>query len=153
MDEVDRVAGRMSLAALSGLLGGAALATYKGSPLPKTCVSMAMSCAVVGTACFGFERLSNVALRHVVGTNDKGTKTKALYGSHALGGMVGGGIAGALFQRRPVPGMVLCTPIMVAVAFAEEKFEEKRQERLRKVMSQAEENSRIATNAESSQSP
>lgn len=134
MDEIDRVAARVSLAALSGLVGGAALATYKGSPLPKTSVSMAVSCALVGTACFGFERLSNVALQQVVvpmdDKNNDDTEKRLFYGSHALGGMIGGGIAGALFQHRPIPGMLLCTPIMIGVAFAEEKFQEERQLRL-----------------------
>lgn len=144
MDEVDRVAGRVSLAALSGLLGGAALATYKGHPLPKTSVFMAVSCALVGTACFGFERLSNVTLRQFVDANDDQSEKRLFYGSHALGGMIGGGITGALFQRRPIPGMMLCTPIMIGVAFAEQKFEEERQKRLRQLMATAEETSPVA---------
>ena len=153
MDEVDRVAARMSLATLSGLLGGAALATYKGSPLLKTSISMAVSCALVGTACFGFERLSNVALQQFVDTTkDEQPEQRVLYASHALGGMIGGGIAGALFQRRPIPGMMLCTPIMVCVAFAEEKFEEERQERLRQLMAKSSEStSTVATDGDDGQ--
>jgi len=137
MEEVDRVAGRVLLAALSGLLGGAALATYKGSPLPKTSVSMAASCALVGTACFGFERLSNVALRQVVDTKNEQIRERVFFGSHALGGMVGGGITGALFQHRPIPGMMLCTPLMIGVAFAEQMFEKERQERLRQQLARS----------------
>lgn len=137
MDEVDRVAGRVSLAAMAGLLGGVALATYKGHPLLKTSVSVAASCALVGTACFGFERLSNLALRQIIIVNnntDEQTQQRVFYASHAIGGMIGGGITGALFQRRPLPGMALCVPLMVGVAYAEEKYAEERQERLRQLM-------------------
>jgi hypothetical protein len=136
MDEVDRVAHRVTLSALAGLLGGASLATLKGSSIPRNALSMATSCALVGTACFGFERLSNVAMRQTVlaaenSTSDNNERTSTLlYASHAIGGMVGGGITGALFQHRPIPGMILCTPLMLGIALAEQAFETARKERL-----------------------
>lgn len=138
MDEVDRVANRVSLAALAGLLGGASLATLKGSSIPRTAVSVAASCALVGTACFGLERLSNVAMRQVADTvSDKDRKTMALYASHAIGGMVGGGITAALFQQRPIPGMVLCTPLMLGIALAEQAFETAKEERLQEMLAKS----------------
>ena len=60
--------------------------------------------------------------------------SKYSYASHALGGMIGGGITGALFLHRPIPGMMLCTPVMIGVAYAELCFEKERQERLRQLL-------------------
>lgn len=138
MDEVDRVANRVSLAALAGLLGGASLATYKGSSIPRTALSVAASFAMVGTACFAFERLSNVAMRQVVDTiSEKDHKTMALYASHAIGGMAGGGITAALFQQRPIPGMILCTPLMLGIALAEQAFETAKDERLQEMLAKS----------------
>lgn len=137
MDQVDRVAGRVSLAALTGLVGGAAIATYKGHPLPKTCISTAVSFALVGTACFGFERLSTVVIRQLTmapSSQEDPNTEQVFYASHALGGMIGGGITGALFQHRPIPGMMLCTPLMIGVAYAELCFEKERKERLRQLL-------------------
>jgi hypothetical protein len=143
MDEVDRVAHRVTLSALAGLLGGASLATLKGSSIPRNSLSMATSCALVGTACFGFERLSNVAMRQIVlaaenNTSDNNENTSTLlYASHAIGGMVGGGITGALFQHRPIPGMILCTPLMLGIALAEQAFETARKERLSEMLAKS----------------
>lgn len=95
---------------------------------------MAASFALVGTACFGFERLSNVAIRQMATSSQEDSNEQVFYASHALGGMIGGGIAGALFQHRPIPGMLLCTPVMVGVAYAELCFEKERQERLRQLL-------------------
>ena len=130
MDEVDRVAFRVSMAGLTGCVGGVSLATLKGYPMLQSAFTTATSCAMVGTACFGFERLANVAMRKVVDTRDEQTKTIVFYASHAIGGMIGGAITSTLFQRRPLPGMILCTPLMLGVAFAELSFEAERQKRL-----------------------
>jgi hypothetical protein len=138
MDEVDRVANRVSLAALTGLLGGVSLATYKGSSIPRTSLSMAASFAIVGTACFGLERLSNVVMRQVnVENSDNKHEQMALYASHAIGGMVGGGITAAIFQQRPIPGMILCTPLMLGIALAELTFKAAREERLQEMLAKS----------------
>lgn len=138
MDEVDRVASRVSLSALIGLVGGAAVATYRGAHVPKASLSTAGSCALLGTVCFGIERLSNVTIKSLSSKDDDNhtnhTTTRRLYASHALGGLTGGGIAGGIFQRQPLSGMALLTPIMCIVAFSESKLEEKRREKLLQAM-------------------
>lgn len=138
MDEVDRVANRVSLAALTGFLGGVSLATYKGSSIPRTSLSMAASFAIVGTACFGLERLSYVVIRQLnVDNNDNKQNQMAFYASHAIGGMAGGGITAAIFQQRPIPGMILCTPLMLGIALAEQTFEAAREERLQEILAKS----------------
>lgn len=127
MEDIDRVANRMTISSVAGLVGGATMAIHKGSPVLKSSVSVAMSCALVSTACFGIERLSNVALRSANVIADPST---SFYASHALGGSVGGAMTGALFQSRMMPSVLLFTPAMVLVAFGEIQFEKARQARL-----------------------
>ena len=55
---LDHLAARVTVSALTGLGCGAAYATYKGFPVPKTSMSAALSCALVSTACFSMERLA-----------------------------------------------------------------------------------------------
>lgn len=131
MEEVDRVANRVSIAAVSGLIAGAAFATHRGASVPRTAVSVAASCALIGTACFGTERIANMTMKQVAPTNDPKTNARMLYVSHAIGGFAGGGITGGLFQRHPVPGMILFAPVMMAFAWAELRLEQEREERLR----------------------
>jgi tartrate dehydratase alpha subunit/fumarate hydratase class I-like protein len=74
-------------------------------------------------------------MRQVVDTmSDKETKSMAFYASHAIGGMVGGGITAALFQQRPIPGMFLCTPLMLGIALAEQAFETAKEARLQEML-------------------
>ena len=132
MDEVQRVSNRMTVSFLGGLATGVAIALRKGLPVAKTAISIGASCAMVGTACFGLERVSNVALQQVVLTNNN-DKTR-LYISHAIGGAAGGGMVGYLYQFRVIPGIMLFTPAMLAVAFGEIKFEQARQARLQQLL-------------------
>jgi hypothetical protein len=100
---------------------------------------MAASFAMVGTACFGLERLSNVIMRQVhVENNDNEQKQMTFYASHAIGGMAGGGITAAIFQQRPIPGMILCTPLMLGIALAEQMFEAAREKRLQEMLAKSE---------------
>ena len=131
MDEVKRVANRMTIAFMSGLAGGSIYALMKGRPAGKIAVAVAANCAVVSTACFSLERVSNVALRQVLNEEDHNT---SLYLSHAIGGAVGGSLLGYLFQFRAMPGFMLFTPAMVMVAFGEIKFEQARKVRLEKLL-------------------
>lgn len=135
MEDIDRVANRMTISSVAGLVGGATMAIHKGSPVLKSSVSVAMSCALVSTACFGIERLSNVALRSA----NVADPSTAFYASHALGGSVGGALTGALFQSRMMPGVLLFTPAMVLVAFGEIQFEKARQARLLRLLREIDE--------------
>lgn len=138
MDQVDRVAFRVSIAAGSGLILGAAVATYRGHPIARTMLSVAGTCALSGTACFGSERITHFILQSSISEEKLDYRTR-LYTSHALGGVMGGGIIGGLSLGKPIPGMLLFTPIMLGIAFAELKAEEYREERLRELISKANE--------------
>ena len=140
MEEVDCVAHRVALSAAAGLALGAAIAVFKGSPIGRTALSVSASCALTGTACFGSERVADNAIRllaeHSIISTGMDETTK-IYASHAIGGGIGGGIAGGLFQGRIMSGVLLFTPIMLSVAYAELSAKEYRQERLRQILSKS----------------
>lgn len=106
-------------------------AVLKGRPVGKTAIAIAANWAVVSSTCFSVERVSNVALGHVMNEEDYNIR---LYLSHAIGGAVGGSVLGYLFQARVMPGVMLFTPAMVVVAFGEIKFEQARKARLEKLL-------------------
>jgi len=62
MEHIDHLANRVTASALTGLFLGASLATFRGRPLPKTSLSVAVSCALTGTACFASERVVHFAM-------------------------------------------------------------------------------------------
>lgn len=124
MDQVDRVAHRVSLCSVMGFIGGLSYATFKGLPQRTTALKAAGSCAIVGTALFGTERIAFVALqsqiqneRHLVVT------------SHAFSGVIGGGMGGYLYQKKPFRGMFFFVPIMLSVGYLELAWDEKRKAR------------------------
>jgi hypothetical protein len=126
----------MVLCSMAGLTVGAAMALRKGLPVIRTSLVMGANCAMVGTACFGLERVSNIALRQVM--NDKENKNNRLYLSHAIGGATGGGLVGSLFQFRVFPGIAAFTPLMLMVAYGEIKFEEARSARIAELLQEIE---------------
>ncbi len=139
---LDHLAARVTASAVTGLGCGAAFATYKGYPIPKTSLSASLSCALVSTACFSMERIAfGVITRgtHQFSNDDnlesaiKPTthSNNVVYASHALGGFFGGGIAGFLFQGHPFAGAFLLTPLMLCAGKVELKVEEYKTERLR----------------------
>jgi hypothetical protein len=127
MDEVDRVAARVTLSGMLGLISGAALATYRGTPKVATSMRVAGSFFLAGTACFGTERIGNAVIHEI---SPKWAETNRFYASHAFGGIAGGAMVGGLYQKWPVPGMLFFTPLMLAVAAAELQYEEMRQQKL-----------------------
>ena len=147
---LDHLAARVTVSALTGLGCGAAYATYKGFPIPKTSMSAALSCALVSTACFSMERLAFGAITRMTpffdGDNNDDdnsvpsapklastatTSSKVIYASHAAGGALGGGIAGYLFQGNPFAGAFLLTPLMLCAGKMELSLEEYKAKRLR----------------------
>lgn len=131
MEEVDRTAARVAISAMAGLTLGASIAIFKGAPIGRTAMSVSASCALAGTACFGSERVANNAIRLL----SEGTEpTTRDFASHNIGGMIGGGIAGGLFQKRVLSGSLLFTPIMIAVAYGELRADEYKRERLNELL-------------------
>ena len=137
MDQLDHVANRMTLAAISGLVVGASIATYRGSNIIRTAFSVSSSFALCGTACFGSERIAYNAIKlsfkpdsdyvRYYGLNEH---SKQLFLSHSIGGSVGGMICGGLFQGRLIAGTFLFTPLMLGVAIAEIAMSDYRGKRL-----------------------
>jgi hypothetical protein len=150
---IDHIASRVTASVLTGLGCGAAYSSYKGAPLVKTSISTAFSFALVSTACFTMERVANIIIKQssillpddVDGQNstkdsnvDKlssaataTTNTTLIhYGSHATGGLLGGGIVGFLFQGKPMAGAILLTPMMLIVGKIEASvfYESRRKE-------------------------
>mmetsp|Transcript_27754 Transcript_27754/g.41996 ORF Transcript_27754/g.41996 Transcript_27754/m.41996 type:complete len:137 (-) Transcript_27754:122-532(-) len=130
MDEVRKVSNRMTATGAAGMFVGFFLAIRKGLPAVKTALTIGMNCAMIGTTCFGFERVSNVGLRRIMEQDYH----EQLFMSHAIGGAMGGALLGGLFQRRFLPGIMVFTPAMIAVAFAEIKYEEARAARIKKFL-------------------
>jgi len=56
------------------------------------------------------------------------------YGSHALGGLLGGAVVGVLFQGKPMAGALLLTPIMLGIGKVEISLDEYRNERLKQLI-------------------
>lgn len=152
---IDHIASRVTASVLTGLGCGAAYSSYKGAPLVKTSISTAFSFALVSTACFTMERVANVIIRQssiplsddddidgnpTIDSNDKltsATRTTLIhYGSHAIAGLLGGGIVGFLFQGKPMAGAMLLTPMMLIVGKSEALVDDYRTERLQQLMDQ-----------------
>lgn len=156
---LDHIASRVTASVLTGLGCGAAYSSYKGVPLVKTSMTTAFSFALVSTACFTMERVANIIIRQssillndddddddgkpIIDSNDKLSATTRTtqsninlglhYGSHGLGGLLGGGIVGFLFQGKPMAGAMLLTPMMLAVGKIEASADEYRTERLQQL--------------------
>ena len=119
MEYFDRVADRVSLCVVTGLVAGAAHATYTGLPLRATSLKTAGSCAIVGTALFGAERLAYAALKDRLNNERQLVLT-----SHAFAGVMGGGLNGYVYQKKPLRGMFFLLPAMLAVGYLELAWEQ-----------------------------
>jgi hypothetical protein len=81
---------------------------------------------MVATACLGFQRLASLTARKIWQQQDEKNSVPLLVASHAFGGIIGGGLSGYLYIRRPIRGMVFLTPVMLIVSLAEIKYQERR---------------------------
>jgi hypothetical protein len=163
---LDHVASRVTACSMSGLCCGMAYSSYKGYPIFKTSISTSFSFALVSTACFVMERASHVALRRMLSSSSSMDDEKSIveggmmpssnaamttrlsfsspivdnaalhYGSHALGGLLGGGVVGFLFQGKPLAGAMLVTPMMLIVGKIEALLDEYRTERMGQLMAE-----------------
>lgn len=130
MEQVDRVASRVSLCAVTGLFGGATFATFKGLPRRSTSLKVAGSFALVSTALFGIERVAY----YVAMDGQMESGRRKILTSHAFAGVFGGGLNGYLYQKKPLRGMFYFIPLMMGVAFLELKWEGKKQQRLQNLL-------------------
>jgi len=149
---LDHVAMRVTASTITGLGCGAAYSTLKGYPIFKTSVSTAVSFALVSTACFGMERVANIILKQssaiIYNDSDEVKRIestgsiiqsppinpKLIYGSHFLGGLMGGGVVGFLFQNKPMAGAFLLAPIMLGIGKIEVSLDEYKSERLQQLV-------------------
>ena len=156
MDHIDHISNRVVAFALTGVVAGASISTYKALPFPKTTLSVAASFALTSTACLLPERIIYHSSFYFVGrsngddndhTNSNGNSNsnsnsnsnnklerRRLIGSHIGGGIIGGTISGSLFQRRfSLNGMGLFTPLMIALALGELYIQDYRRQRLKEI--------------------
>jgi hypothetical protein len=133
LEDFDRISVRVTLSGLMGGLAGVGTAMYRGHPLARTVGLTALSCAMVGSACFTSERVFALALRD---SEKELGRSPFLIMTHACGGVVGGSVLGYLYIRKPMHGVVFFMPLMTAIGFAESLFqdlvEEQQQYPLRK---------------------
>lgn len=127
MDEIDRIASRVTIATCFGALAGVGTAMFKGHPMARTVGLTAFSCAMTGTACFGAERCASVLTKRVLQRNDNEWET--VLGTHAMGGLLGGSILGGLYIGKPIHGVVFFVPFMLLVGTGEKLFYDVREER------------------------
>ena len=123
MQDLDRVSARVTAVGALGALAGVGTAMYKGHLLGRTVGLTALSCAMVGTACFGAERLAAFSLRGGPLEGELG-RSSFLMLTHACGGVVGGSLLGALYIGKPLHGIVFFVPTMTMVGFAEALFQD-----------------------------
>ena len=130
LDEVDHVSSRVGLCSAIGLVSGAAYSAYRGLPRRATSIKVCISWTLVGTALFTTERIGHVLFQGPItgggsgsgsssGGSTDGMNRRLVLTSHAFSGISGGGVLGYLYQRQPVRGMVVFTPIMLGVGFLE----------------------------------
>jgi hypothetical protein len=134
MTEVDHVANRVGLWTLTGFLGGAAYATFKGFPRRSTSLKVAGSCAIVATSIFGTERVANIVLREYGGLQPEKDVTRLTLTSYAFAGIAGGGLNGYLYQKKPLRGMFYFVPLMMCVAVMELDWKHRKEARRKEVM-------------------
>ena len=147
--ELDHVTNRVILSTITGFFSGGSHAIIKGYPAPRASIQASISCALAGTACFGIERivhtfvlpsLLTLSMNHdgakeqaqtqtqtqaqtQTQTQMQMTKKQSLYISHTVGGIIGGGLLGGIFQRRVGSGIMLFTPLMIGAAYGEIRFQ------------------------------
>ena len=131
MEHVDHAAARVSLGALTGLIGGMSYATFKGLPFRSTSLKVAGSLALVGTSLFGAERLAFVSMEGQIENERRRVLT-----SHAFAGVFGGGLNGYLYQKKPLRGMFYFIPIMMGFGFLELAWEQKKLKRIQALASE-----------------
>lgn len=140
---LDHVSKRVVLSGVGGAVAGSFTAVYRGHYSTfRTASLTALSCALVGTACFGTERLVYHALTRMTmmqpqqPTGANGTKQNTAdvtwpssyvlsLVSHAVGGLLGGAYIGAAYSNRPGRGALMMAPLMMGIVVVEEQYKQK----------------------------
>lgn len=130
MDDVDRVALRVTLSAILGSLGGIATAMYRGHPMPRSVGLTALSCAMTATACFGAERCAASVSKNMFHHEDNHWDTVLM--CHGFGGIVGGSILGSLYIGKPAHGIVFFVPVMLFIGTGEKLYADFRDEAIQR---------------------
>jgi hypothetical protein len=91
---------------------------------------------MAATACFTAERLAAVIIGdrvedayRLAAPLEDGPPAWSSVLTHAIGGVVGGGVTGALYGKKPIQGALFLTPVMVAVGIWQELLDDARRER------------------------
>ena len=136
MDVINHISARVSVAAVFGAAIGIGTAIHKGHHVPiRTAGMTALSFAMVATACLVSERLVAVAMDPsiVIDDDHHGSSTnkrikrwswESTLQSHAAGGVLGGGLLGYLYLKRPLRGVVFFTPVMLLVGTGEMLYQD-----------------------------
>jgi hypothetical protein len=134
-ENFEYISRRVGVAGAVGAFGGAFLALYRGhDSVFRTSSRTAMSCALVGTACFSFERVVHLVVSKfmirqdddVVGDHDDNYRKQyylKLY-TYTLGGVLSGAWLGSIYARKSLRGALCFGPLMLLIAVAEEKLTE-----------------------------
>lgn len=134
MENIDRVASRVTIAAFLGTLAGVGTSMYRGTPMRRTVGLTAFSCAMTGTVCFGAERCATIVAKNAFHREDNDWDNVLL--CHWFGGLVGGSILGTLYIGKPTHGILFFTPLMMLVGTGEKLFEDAREERIQRILKQ-----------------
>mmetsp|Transcript_4094 Transcript_4094/g.8775 ORF Transcript_4094/g.8775 Transcript_4094/m.8775 type:complete len:171 (-) Transcript_4094:1231-1743(-) len=123
------VRNRVVLAGTCGGIGGCVFAMFRGYPMVRNIVPAALSSGMLGTACFGAERLTFMYLRSTLEGREV-PRSGLLMISHTAGGFFGGSLMGTLYQGRPTNAVALCVPLMMMIGAVECRFQNSRDRRI-----------------------
>ena len=149
MDYIDHTSRRITLSIATGLAVGAITATRRGLPLRTTVLSVGVNWGLAATTLSGAERLSFALLDQLserVPTFSVEPTTK-LYLSHSIGGFLGGSLLAIAYHKPPLTGGLAFTPVMIAIAWGENKFLEMRQEKWKKLLKEIQEDEKEQSNS------
>jgi hypothetical protein len=137
MEEIDRLAARVTAVGCLGALAGVGIGLFKGHHrIARTAGLTAFSCTMCATACLGSERLAANAGQYLLGADNikNNYRWESTFLSHAVGGYAGGAFVGGLYMGRPTRGIIFFVPLMTLFGLGELLFEEMREERLRQII-------------------
>jgi uncharacterized membrane protein YoaK (UPF0700 family) len=140
-DHFDYISVRVSASGILGAISGSLIALYRGhDSILRTSARTAISCSLVCTACFSFERLAYIGItQYIFDENEDYVDGESLINkhnnktynnanlqyylklyTHMMGGMLGGAYVGGLYTGRLLRGAIVFTPIMLLIAVTDE---------------------------------